>query len=51
MIDLGVIIVLMLSLWSVTITLQKLAASINQKQDQQLKLLEEIKEELKNSRI
>lgn len=51
MIDLGLIIVLLLSLWSITITLQKLTASIIQKQDHQLRLLEEIKEELKNSRI
>ena len=51
MIDIGIIIVLMISLWSITITLQKLAARIIDKQEQQLKLLEEIKEELKNSRI
>lgn len=46
--DLGVVIVLMLSLWSITVTLKKLTASILQKQDQQLKLLEEIKDIWKN---
>ncbi|MBT2637623.1 MULTISPECIES: hypothetical protein [unclassified Bacillus (in: firmicutes)] len=50
MIDIGVIIVLIVSLWSITITLQKLAARIIDGQDQQLKLLEEIKEELQKNR-
>jgi len=51
MIDIGVIIVLIVSLWSITITLQKLAARITDGQGRQLKLLEEIKEELKKDRI
>ncbi|CAM4118742.1 hypothetical protein [Mesobacillus thioparans] len=51
MIDLGVVIVLMLSLWSITITLQKMTARIIDKQDQQLELLKGIREELKNRRI
>ncbi|WP_176167238.1 hypothetical protein [Mesobacillus jeotgali] len=49
--DIGVIIVLLLSLWSITITLQKIADKITHKQDQQLKLMEEIKKELKNRKI
>ncbi len=51
MIDLGVVIVLMLALWSITITLQKMTARIIDKQDQQLELLKDILEELKNRRI
>lgn len=50
MIDIGVIIVLMLALWSMTITLEKLAARIIDKQDQQNQLLEEIKELLKTEK-
>ncbi|GAM14127.1 hypothetical protein [Mesobacillus selenatarsenatis] len=50
MIDIGVIIVLMLSLWSITITLQKLADRIMKKQEQQYELLKEIKDLLKNEK-
>ena len=50
MIDIGVIIVLMLSLWSITITLQKLANRIMGKQEQQYELLKEIKDLLKNEK-
>lgn len=50
MIDIGVIIVLMLALWSITITLEKLAGRIIDKQDQQNQLLAEIKELLKTEK-
>lgn len=43
MIDIGVIIVLMLSLWSITITLQKISMKVMEKQDQQIEILKEIK--------
>lgn len=43
MIDIGVIIVLMLSLWSITITLQKISMKVMEKHDQQIEILKEIK--------
>lgn len=43
MIDIGVVVVLILFLWSLTKTLEKLADKIIEKQDQQQKLLVEIK--------
>ena len=38
-----IIVVLILSLWSITNTLQKLTNKVLEKQDQQTQLLEEIK--------
>ncbi|ESU32212.1 hypothetical protein G3A_12170 [Bacillus sp. 17376] len=50
MIDVGVIIVLILSLWFITITLQKLADRIMEKQEKQYELLKEIKDLLKKEK-
>jgi ABC-type bacteriocin/lantibiotic exporter with double-glycine peptidase domain len=43
MIDIGVVVVLILSLWSITKTLEKSADRIIEKQEQQQKILVEIK--------
>jgi uncharacterized protein YaaR (DUF327 family) len=48
--ELGLIVVLLLSLWSITKTLEKLAERIMQKQDQQYELLKEIKGLLNNEK-
>ena len=44
----GIIIFLFISLWSITKTLEKLAEKILEKQDNQIKLLQEIKAGLTN---
>jgi ABC-type nickel/cobalt efflux system permease component RcnA len=47
--DIGVILVIVLSLWSITKTLNKLTDKILEKQDKHYKLLEEIKSKLESS--
>ncbi|WLR54175.1 hypothetical protein LC048_17185 [Mesobacillus subterraneus] len=48
--ELGLILVLVLALWSITKTLEKLAKRIIDKQEQQYELLKEIKELLKSEK-
>ena len=48
--ELGLIVVLVLALWSITKTLEKLANRIIEKQEQQYELLKEIKELLNNEK-
>jgi hypothetical protein len=48
--ELGLIVVLLLSLWSITKTLEKSAERIMKKQDQQYELLKEIKGLLNNEK-
>jgi|GEM_PF-4595959 len=43
-----IIVVIILSLWSITNTLQKLTNKVLEKQDQQTQLLEEIKVKLES---
>ncbi|MCA1010526.1 hypothetical protein [Halobacillus halophilus] len=45
-----IILVLILSLWSITNTLQKLTNKVLEKQDQQTQLLEEIKANIKSGK-
>lgn len=48
--ELALIVVLVLALWSITKTLEKLANRIMEKQEQQYELLKEIKELLNNEK-
>ncbi|WP_170029938.1 hypothetical protein [Mesobacillus jeotgali] len=48
--ELGLVVVLVLALWSITKTLEKLANRIMEKQEQQYELLKEIKELLNNEK-
>ncbi|MFT9596835.1 hypothetical protein [Mesobacillus sp.] len=48
--ELGLILVLLLALWSITKTLEKLANRIVEKQNKQYELLKEIKDLLNNEK-
>jgi hypothetical protein len=48
-VDIGLILVIVLSLWSITKTLEKLTGKILKKQDSQIKLLEEINDKLEKN--
>ena len=48
--ELGLILVLLLALWSIAKTLEKLANRIVEKQDKQYELLKEIKDLLNNEK-
>ncbi|MDV2682767.1 hypothetical protein RYX56_00110 [Alkalihalophilus lindianensis] len=46
--DIGVIVVIVLALWSITKTLEKLTDRVLEKQDRQTQLLEDIKAKLES---